>query len=50
VTQQQAPSFYFTLLKARRTEQNWQLLARAAALSAAVTALLIKVGLTGVDA
>ena len=50
VTQQQAPSFYYILLKARRTVQNWQLLAPAAALSAAVTALLIKVGLLGVDA
>ncbi|MCP9891445.1 EamA family transporter [Cyanobium sp. Aljojuca 7D2] len=50
VAQRQASSFDFPLLKARRTVQNWQLWATAAALSAAVTALLIKVGVQGVDA
>jgi len=50
IAQRQAPSFDFPLLKARRTVQNWQLWATAAALSAAVTALLIKVGVQGVDA
>ena len=38
------------LPNARRSVQNWQLWAVAAALSAAVTALLIKVGVQGVDA
>ena len=50
VAQRQASSFHFTFLKARRPVQNWQLWAVAAALSAAVTAILLKVGVQGVDA
>ena len=50
VAQRQAPSFYFPLFKATRPLQNWQLWTVAAALSAAVTALLVKVGVQGVDA
>ena len=46
----QAPSLAIPLPKARRPVQTWQLWATAAALSAAVTALLIKVGVQGVDA
>ena len=50
VAQRQAPSFYFSLLKATRPVQNWQLWAAAAAVFAALTALLIKLGVQGVDA
>jgi len=46
----QTPSLEITVLKARLPVQTWQLWATAAALSAAVTALLIKVGVQGVDA
>ena len=46
----QLPSLGPPHLWARRTVQNWQLWAVASALSAAVTALLIKVGVQGVDA
>lgn len=49
-THRHAPSLEISFLKARRPVQNWQLWATAAALSAAVTALLIKVGVQGVDA
>ena len=45
-----ANSLRSQLPNARRSVQNWQLWAVAAALSAAVTALLIKVGVQGVDA
>jgi len=45
-----APSLVISLPKATLPVQNWQLWATAAALSAAVTALLIKVGVQGVDA
>ena len=50
VAKRQAPSFYSPLLKTTRPVQNWQLWAVAAALSAAVTAILVKVGVQGVDA
>ena len=45
-----ANSLRSQLPNAKRSVQNWQLWAVAAALSAAVTALLIKVGVQGVDA
>ena len=45
-----ANSLRSQLPNAKRSVQNWQLWAVAAALSAAVTALLVKVGVQGVDA
>ena len=45
-----ANSLRSQLPNARRPVQNWQLWAVAAALSAAITALLVKVGVQGVDA
>ena len=50
VIHRHAHSLEIPLPKARRPVQTWQLWATAAAISAAVTALLIKVGVQGVDA